>query len=318
MSNPRNGIQEILVALYQPETVGGNSQAWPLLRQTFFSEGRAGRVRFFLTEKGCVFSDASWIVSFGGAPIPLEILRIFPKNRRIYVQMEHPAFFAPDVNYVANYGVAISPFEIKPSDGNIYLRSHAGLPWFYGIPFSANSGLTHEISVGEPLELQDLVSMKKPLKTKKLSCVVSQKTLTGGQVWRLQLAKRIKEFRPDLIDIYGFGSNPISDKRDAIDPYEYTLSIENFASDSYWTEKLSDAILGYACPIYAGAQHIKNYFSSGIVNLPYGGDVDELARFVIARVEEAPDQTALYENRLKVLFDYNIFYMLRDYISRWS
>lgn len=65
-------MQEILVALYQPETLGGNSQAWPLLRRTFFSEGRPGRVRFALTEKGCALSDASWIVSCGGTPIPNE------------------------------------------------------------------------------------------------------------------------------------------------------------------------------------------------------------------------------------------------------
>ena len=212
----------------------------------------------------------------------------------------------------------LSPFQLEPRPGTIHLRSQAGLPWFYGIPFRTDSGLTHKVSSGRVLALEDLVSQCKPTKKKQLSCVVSQKNLTAGQRWRLQLALKIKELQPELIDLYGFGWNPIADKRDAIDPYEYTLAIENFSSEHYWTEKLSDAILGYTCPIYSGASAIDQYFQKGLITLPYGGDVTEVAKLIIREVSNDPDTTALYENRLKLLFNFNVFYMLANYISEYN
>jgi hypothetical protein len=56
----------------------------------------------------------------------------------------------------------------------------------------------------------------------------------------------------ERIDYYGRGFNPVQDKLDAIAPYKYHIAIENCNLNNYWTEKLTDAWVGWSLPIYCG------------------------------------------------------------------
>ena len=43
-----------------------------------------------------------------------------------------------------------------------------------------------------------------------------------------------------------------------LDPYAYSIAIENIAMNNYWTEKIAD-VLGYTCPIYHGCSNIQDF-----------------------------------------------------------
>ena len=48
----------------------------------------------------------------------------------------------------------------------------------------------------------------------------------------------------DKIDFFGFGIKDLKNKKDAIDPYLFSIAIENSKHDNYWTEKIADVFLG--------------------------------------------------------------------------
>jgi Glycosyltransferase family 10 (fucosyltransferase). len=53
---------------------------------------------------------------------------------------------------------------------------------------------------------------------------------------------------------------PIEDKYDGIHPYKYSIAIENYQCNDYWTEKITDCFLSRTMPIYWGASNISKYF----------------------------------------------------------
>ena len=62
------------------------------------------------------------------------------------------------------------------------------------------------------------------------------------------------------LDLFGYGFKEIQDKFDAIDPYKYSIAIENYFTNGYWTEKIADCFLCHTMPIYCGAKDILKYF----------------------------------------------------------
>lgn len=61
-------------------------------------------------------------------------------------------------------------------------------------------------------------------------------------------------------DLWGRGFCSIDDKFDGIFPYKYSIAIENYSCDDYWTEKITDCFLSWTLPIYYGAKNITRYF----------------------------------------------------------
>lgn len=107
---------------------------------------------------------------------------------------------------------------------------------------------------------QELASMSAPEKTRFFSTVTSAKALTKGHVQRVELLEKIQLALPEQLDWFGRGVREINNKWDAIETYRYHLVFENGRWPDYWTEKLTDAFLGFSMPIYLGCQNIKAYF----------------------------------------------------------
>jgi hypothetical protein len=131
----------------------------------------------------------------------------------------------------------------------------------------------------------------------------------------MDLAQSLKNYFGDEIDLWGFGWNPLHDKRDAIDPYRYTLAIENDLSEHYWTEKLSDAILGYSIPIYSGATKVQNYFLGEIPQIQYAADMDIAINSVKNIIDKTYEVGDLIQNHKQILFQHNLFYLLESVIT---
>jgi hypothetical protein len=211
-------------------------------------------------------------------------------------------------------GVVVCPFPIDVPPGTRLILQQAAVPWFYGLKLRTDVGLMH-VPKETSLQLQDLARMQMPEKTKLLSCISSKKVSTEGHRWRIQLAEALhKHFGKD-IDLFGFGWNAVEEKQNAIDPYKFHIVIENDASEHYWTEKLSDAMLGYSIPIYAGASKAQTYFKGELFSIPHGGDVGETINKIQGFINKEYRPDDLYLNRNNILFNHNIYYALSGIIK---
>lgn len=164
-----------------------------------------------------------------------------------------------------------------------------------------------------PLIFQDydtLRALDPPQKTRGISIISSSKAFTSSHKKRLEFALELKQVFGDQVDLYGFGICPIEDKWDAIADYKYHVVIENGSHPHYWTEKLSDAYLGWAFPLYYGCPNLETYFSQEAFRRIDIADFDKSVRFIreiLASDLYERSIDAIREARFKVLDEYNFF-----------
>jgi hypothetical protein len=107
-------------------------------------------------------------------------------------------------------------------------------------------------------------------KDKFCSMVVSEKTLTPQQKFRVNFASRHSE----KIDLFGGLVRKIDYKEEALDRYMFSVAIENDTCDTYFTEKILDCFATGCIPIYLGTSKVSEFFDGdGIIfiedeNLP--------------------------------------------------
>jgi len=108
-------------------------------------------------------------------------------------------------------------------------------------------------------------------KNKFMSITLSEKQLAPGHIYRHNLVQNIiKNSLP--IDIYGYGSvnykyNRIMGTFNDIEPYEnymFTICIENFVSNHYFSEKIMTPLMYNCMPIYYGCKNINQYIENSI------------------------------------------------------
>ena len=111
-----------------------------------------------------------------------------------------------------------------------------------------------------------------------MSIVVSEKQFAPGHIYRHKLVQQI--ICKNLpIDIYGRGSNKYSYNRtrggfNDAEPYEsylFSVCIENFQCNHYFSEKIITPLLHNCMPVYLGCKNIDQYFDN-MINL--SGDID--------------------------------------------
>jgi len=112
-------------------------------------------------------------------------------------------------------------------------------------------------------ELKSLSIGNKNCKVK-TSWITSNLNFKPGHKLRLSF-KDFLEQTNFKFDLFGRGFNPIEDKFDALFPYKYSIAIENFSCNDYWTEKIADCFLSWTIPIYYGAKNINSYFPSNSI-----------------------------------------------------
>jgi hypothetical protein len=114
-------------------------------------------------------------------------------------------------------------------------------------------------------------------KKKIMSIILSNKKESDGHKYRHNLVKKIIENNLP-IDIFGRGSlqyskytkktNLIKGPFNEAEPYEdylYTIAIENFRSNHYFSEKIINPIMYNCSPIYVGCKNIHKYFDDIIL-----------------------------------------------------
>ena len=235
----------------------------------------------------------------------------------IYIQQEPPEVKLPNKDVLDYSQLAISPFDIDHDIKQII--APPVLQWTYDINAEMKKNLGHKYSFSEKSSnLEDKLYADIPQKTKLCSMIVSSKALVQGQRDRINFTADIMEHFKNKIDYYGFGIKELKNKKDAIDPYLFSIAIENSQHENYWTEKIADVYLGHTMPIYHGCANIENYFPSKSLVKINIYDKDE----AIAKIEDCLNNPsdvynpAVFDARRKILLEYNMFKMLEVGINQ--
>ena len=136
-------------------------------------------------------------------------------------------------------------------------------------------------------------------KTKTLSVCISDRCYDPGQIYRINLVKRLDEMSKDgklnfKLDIYGkckslnfknyISECPERDKSNATFKYKYHFNAENHSIHNYITEKFYDALFSECYLFYYGAPNAKDIFKDCFSQLT--GNIDEDVGHIIKSIDE--------------------------------
>lgn len=258
-------------------------------------------------------NEYDWLVVYHDLPREyfaqgIEKLRC-PRENTILVTTEPSSITVYGSYYLHQFGMLITsqePWAIKHPNA---VFTQPGLIWYYGASHSDGKVLTYD----------DLQKMPPPEKTKTIStvCSIRQGRLTLHYK-RFKFTKRLKGLIPEL-DVYGHGVNPMSDKAEALDPYQYHITVENHVYPHHLTEKLPDAFLGYTLPFYHGCPNAEDYFppeSFIPIDINDFPRTVEIIRSTLANNEYKDRLPYIIEARRRVLEEHNLFAILEREITK--
>jgi hypothetical protein len=279
--------------IYIPEPRWGNTT---ILRQTSQYSGITDNGARYFVNPDTVNNCDYILIGYGEPPS----LGSVEKAKLVYPVLENPKIWRPDKTFLENVDIVITPYDLSSvlSFRTKQIISHTCVPWFYGISFARDRGLLHH-PLSSRLELDAMKFLPKPRKSKLISIIASNKGHTRGHRWRRELAAHLHAYFGDQIDIFGFGHNPISDKREATDKYAYSIVIENDARDFYVTEKIVDSLLGWSYPIYSGSPMIEDILGGPVTQIKFGADIG----VTVKQISKIVSSTCI---------DYDIIGQLRD------
>lgn len=223
-----------------------------------------------------------------------------PREKTLLITGEPSSITVFGKDYLKQFGTVITFQEPWAMRHPNVVYHHPGLIWHYGLPFECGSYITWD----------QIKAMVPPEKTRLISTVCSQRT---GNVTlhstRVDFTWRLKDDLDEL-DIFGHGVNPMNDKAEVLDPYQFHIAVENHVYDHHLTEKLPDAFLGFTLPFYHGAPNTADYFPKESF-IPI--DINDYTRsreiiaYHLANNEYEDRLPYILEARRRVLEEQNLF-----------
>lgn len=186
------------------------------------------------------------------------------------------------------------------------IHNQTSLPWHIGKSYDQLVALTCEQSL--------------PIKKDAVSWVTSNATHKEGHKLRMGFKDYLMGENFNF-DLFGREFNPISDKFDGIFPYKYSIAIENYSCNDYWTEKIADCFLSWTLPIYWGAKNILSYFPERSIILIDPSDPKSALKKIRHAIESDyyhENLDALAEARDLVLNKYQLFPHIAGLIQQYG
>ncbi len=232
------------------------------------------------------------------------------ENRLLFISGEPPMVKVYSEKFLNQFDYLISAHpEIRHKNNYLIQQS---LPWYFGYNYT-NDSINYTF--------ENLEKMAIPVKNKKISFITSNRTFLPGHNKRLRFCNELQKRYSDHLDFYGKGFRPINDKAEAINPYYFSICIENSNIDNYWTEKIADVFLGYTIPVYYGCRNINNYFSTESF---FSIDFTKKTAFLLienliekAEVLYKEKLTYIIESRKKCLYEYNLFFSIISFVEKY-
>lgn len=280
---------------------------WPIIKQTPGRSGKWGECMFYINQdiSECDF----WVVFDGLQQVEKTVC---PLDNTLLITAEPPSIKTYHKDFLNQFASVLTCHQVNHKN---VIHSQQGLNWMVGGRYIKE---THSWEEKHTKDYDELTSIETFKKEKLLSIILSNKTLTQGHRDRLEFLNKLKEYFKNDLDIYGVGFNEVPDKWDVIYPYKYNIVIENSSFKNYWTEKLSDAFLAGAYPIYHGCPNIFDFFSSddlSLINIRETERAIEKIKSIIdadtyeKKVDEIKTAKSLILNR------YNFFNVIDGFIK---
>ena len=222
---------------------------WPFTRQV--SQSAREDIEFVINQP-IAHCDA-WIVYQG---LFRPETTICPPKNLILFTYEPPGLHTYQPEFLKQFAKIITCHRNIEHPGVIY--RHQAQPWLAGLRRHSQENIHSSLEVR--FNFDDFAGMSPPPKSKLISVLCSNKVMTEGHRQRLAFVEQLRQELGDVVDIYGYGFQPLADKWEALAPYKYHIVLENSIVDDYWTEKLADAYLGYCFPIVSGCPNLHQYF----------------------------------------------------------
>ena len=215
-----------------------------------------------------------------------------PQSQTVLLTYEPSSIKFYGQDYADQFGMVLTSHEphLMPH------RNRHDMPpvgfWYYG-------GLAHAEAHKQPPEKAGLLSVFGSPKAHKESL----------HHRRAVFLNELIDAFADRIEVFGRAHHPVEHKAEGIDGFKYHIAVENHISAHHWTEKLSDAFLGFSLPFYVGCSNAAEYFPEDsfiyldIKNTENSITIIEKA---IADNEYEKRLPAIIEARRRVLEDYNL------------
>jgi len=206
-----------------------------------------------------------------------------PKERVVGLAFEPPFYLGLSAEFVEYAQKYIGKYYI----GEIY---DLPKPFIEGYTYMWHCNLLKEI----------------PVKTGIMSIMVSNKQIAPGHKYRHGLVKLILNSNLP-IDIYGNGCGIYSYTNDSrlkgeftehepYESYDFHIAIENYETNHYFSEKVTNPLLCSAVPIYLGCRNIDSYFPKMVITMS-GNISEDIA--LLHKIIYNPDK---YKNPIDVSF----------------
>lgn len=227
-------------------------------------------------------------------------------DKTILITSEPSSIKSYFTDFTDQFGAVLTsqPEWALPHPNRLYQQP--ALQWFYGV------GSDSEINFSE---LQNSLASEK---LQMVSIVGSSKQQTHTlHALRFQFISALKE-RCNALKVFGREDIPMDDKAEAVRAFRFHVAVENHYSKHHWTEKLADAYLGEAVPVYVGCPNITDYFPEDSYIALDITDPTSAAEVINSLSEEEyiKRRPAVLEAKKRVLFEYNLFAVLSDYIEK--
>ena len=243
-----------------------------------------------------------WVVVWD-EPRKGRIPQFIPFERRILWITEPSCYKKYPIWFTNQYKYIVTPNQIQVDHQCIQLISPPLINWFYGINID-------NLNYDECYHIDRMLNAKPPAKSMKISIVCSNIQTIKNHQQRLYFVQILQKIFKDRIDFYGRGFNKIQNKANAINDYFYTICLENNFEENFWTEKVTDAYLGWSVPVYSGCPNLEAYFpEQSFIRIDYR-NIESSVKVIYKLLEEddyASRLESISEARWRVLFKYNIF-----------
>ena len=212
------------------------------------------------------------------------------------------------------YGLLMESEAIKPYDYQIFKR-HKGLEKDFDYIFTYSENILNSVdnarffpSCANSWYRYDNEKGYET-KTKNISILCSDRTLTPLHLFRRQIAEKYKS--SPLVDTFGtFDGGNFIDISDTLKDYRYTFAIENDKSGYFFTERVTSAFRAMCVPIYIGANKITEFFNPDGMIILKDTDIDNIDK-IIAQCNEKD-----YEQRLPAIIDN--YHRAERYVNVWD
>jgi len=278
---------------------------FPWLRQM----PESGIVNGFRVTLNEMAEDCAFAVVYDEPPQGLFSLAL-PRDRLMVVLSEPPGMKRYQPGFLNQFGHVMGPIEPEGFTGQWH-SGHPALPWFYGVDFADQTRPAR-------LDLVALASLPVLEKREALSVVISKKAKLPKHRARLRFVEALEKRLGDRLHVFGRGFHEIADKAEAISPFAYHLVLENNDLPSFWTEKLADAYLGWALPIFSGCANLEVDFpAQSFVAIDIAREAETLDR-IEAMLESglwSKRLPAISKARVRLLTQHNLFTKLAEWAA---